>query len=268
VMTGAGWHVGIVGGMSDREYQGLVEVARGDERVLGLVLSGSRASEALVTEVSDWDVRLVVKDNALTECRAEFGTDRGERVEVVVFSLSGFEDAAAPGSDTEWDRYGYAHAKVVLDKLDGTIARLVAEKATPPPAASRHLATGALDGYINSYYRSLKNHRLGLDVESHLDAAESINHFLDTLFAIYGRVRPYNKYLRWELQSFPLEGGRWRPEPLLELIARIVRAGDPGDQRALFRSIEELAREQGFGDVVEGWEADFPLLYGAPTPSS
>lgn len=196
------------------------------------------------------------------ECEREFGTDRGAPVEVLVFSLSGFERAAELDSSNAWDRYGYTHAKVVLDKLGGTITRLVAEKGILPPEVAHKLAAAALDAYINSYYRSIKNHLAGLELASQLDAGESISHFLDTLFALYRRVRPYNKYLAWELQTFPLEENRWSAGSLLERIAKIVSSGDLLQQRTLFRSMEKLAREHDLGAVVDGWEADFPLLYG------
>jgi hypothetical protein len=181
------------------EYEALVEVARADERVFGLVLTGSRGRGVFVRPESDWDVRLVVSGAALRECEQQFETPHGSAVEVAVYSLGQFEQAGELDSPSEWDRYSYAHAEVVLDKLDGRIAGLVAEKGVLPPNAARAVAARALDGYINSYHRSAKNAALGLSVEARLDAAESVAPFLTGLFAVHGRVRPFNKYLRWEL---------------------------------------------------------------------
>jgi hypothetical protein len=163
------------------DYSRLVETARSDERVLGLVLTGSRGRRVFVSPASDWDVRLVVRDDDLAGCVERFATPHGSLVEVAVFSLSSFERAGAVGSPNEGDRYSYAHAEVVLDKLGGQIGALVSEKGLLSPVAAREIAERALDTYINSFYRSAKNLRNGLAVEAQLDAAESISPFLTAL---------------------------------------------------------------------------------------
>lgn len=248
--------------MSEREYRSLVDRAREDASVLGLILTGSRGRGIFVRLESDWDVRLVVRDDAREEYASGFGRPRGAPIEVVVFSLSGFERAGAVGTANEWDRYSYAHAQVVLDKLDGRIAELVAEKSVLPEEAARQIGADALDTYINSYYRSAKNLRAGLPLEAHLDAAESIAPFLTALFALHERVRPFNKFLRWELENFPLGSERWKAPALLPRLEAITATGAIGEQQALFRDAEELARERGLSEVVDGWEPDVGLLHG------
>jgi hypothetical protein len=37
-----------------------------------------------------------------------------------------------------------------------------------------------------------------------------------------------------------------------------------GAQQALFRDAERLAREHGFGEVIDGWEPDVAWLRGEP----
>lgn len=120
--------------MSESDYQELVRAAASDAAVLGLILTGSRGRRVFVQPDSDWDVRLIVRDQAREEYAARFGTPRGSPVEVVVLSLSGFEQAGALGTPNEWDRYSYAHAQVVLDKLVGGIAKPC--KTTSGPQAS------------------------------------------------------------------------------------------------------------------------------------
>jgi hypothetical protein len=83
------------------------------------------------------------------------------------------------------------------------------------------------------------------------------------LFALDGRVRPYNKYLQWELERFPLPGEAWSAERLLPTLERIVAGGDVDTQRRLFRDVERLARERGLGHVIDGWEPDVAFLRGA-----
>jgi hypothetical protein len=111
--------------VAEASYERLVEAARADTRVVGLVLTGSRGRGPFARDESDWDVRLVTRDDADA---SSYATPHGSRVEVAVLSLSEFVRTGEPGSPTEWDRYSYAHAQVVLDKLDGRIAELVASK--------------------------------------------------------------------------------------------------------------------------------------------
>jgi hypothetical protein len=48
----------------------------------------------------------------------------------------------------------------------------------------------------------------------------------------------------------------------LARLERIARAGDVGEQRALFRETEALAREHGHGATIDGWEPDVAWLRG------
>ena len=242
-------------------YEELVEVARADDAVVGLVLTGSRGRGYAVTEEADWDVRLVVRDAAAGDCRQRYATPHGSRVEVVVLSLSEFEEAGAIGSPSEWDRYSYVDAEVAVDDPDGTVARLVREKSALPPDAARALAAERLDDYVNCLYRAAKNERSSLVQEGRLDAAESIAALLDFLFAVEGRVRPFNKFLRYELERRPLEDPAFAADLLFERLAAI-RAGDPDEQRRMFRDVERLARRHGLGDVIDGWEPDVAWLRG------
>jgi hypothetical protein len=244
------------------DYESLVRAAQADERVVGLVLTGSRGRGPFARHDSDWDVRLVVRDDPKNEAESVFGTPHGAPVEVVVYSLTTFERAAEAGAPDEWDRYSYTHCKVVIDKLDGRIAELVAAKAVLPADAAREIAARMLDTYINSYFRSAKNLSGGLMIEAQLDAAESVAPFLTALFALHERVRPFNKFLRWELVQHALGDPLWSAERLLPRLGRIISACDLAEQQLLFRDTERLARERGLGGVIDGWEPDVPWLRG------
>ena len=75
---------------------------------------------------------------------------------------------------------------------------------------------------------------------------------------MHGRVRPYNKWLEWELRENPL------PFDLdLRRLERIARTGDLGEQQALFRDTEALARAHGHDTTIDGWEPDLAWLRGA-----
>ena len=239
-------------------YAELVERARADGDVLGLILTGSRGRDFRVRPDSDHDVRLVLRDDA----EDRYSTPHGSAVEVVALSRSEFERTGMPGSGSEWDRYSYVRCELVLDKLDGEIARLVDAKARLSEAEGEVLAAAALDDYVNSYYRSARNHQNDLLFEARLDAAESVGPLLTALFALQGRVRPFNKFLGWELQLEPLGGETWSWEALLPRLQRIVGSGDLPEQQAVFRDVELLARAAGHGGVIDGWEPHLAWLRG------
>jgi predicted nucleotidyltransferase len=230
----------------DDEFARLVRAARKDDNVLGLVLGGSRGKGAHVTDASDWDVYLIVRDAS-----GVASTERGAVIELVARTLDELRDMRA------WNHYTFAHVRPVLDKTGGELERIVADLGRRDSATAGEW----LDAYVNSYYRSLQNARLGLELASRLDAAESVPWWLEFLFTAHGRVRPYNKWLRWELETHPL-GEPWSAETVLPRLDRIVSTGDVDEQRALFRPTEAFARERGLGDVIDGWEPDVPFLRG------
>lgn len=244
---------------ADEAYAELRALAKRDPNVVGLFLGGSRG-KGLSTPHSDYDVYLIV-EKRVGEYRRRFPFRHGDDPEVVVLSLAEFRRYAAIGSDTEWNRYTFAHVTPELDRT-GEIRRLLDEKETLPREAARATAAAALDAYINAYYRSAKDLRDGDELAARLDAAESVPYFLTALFALHERVRPYNKYLRFELEHHPLRGDEWRAERLLPLLDAVVN-GDLAAQRTLFGDIEHLARERGHGDVIDGWGDDVAWLRGA-----
>jgi hypothetical protein len=211
---------------------------------------------------SDWDVQLVARDGAVADCARRFATTRGGPVEVFVCTLAELEETGAVGSPSEWDRYSYARAEVVIDKAAGEIRRIVEAKAVLAPEEARELADRALDTYVNSFYRSAKSATRGLPLEARLDAVESLSPLLTALFALHGRVRPFNGQLGWELETEPLGDERWAAGRLLPRLASIAATADPAEQQALFRDVEELARERGHDAVVDAWEPDVAFLRG------
>jgi predicted nucleotidyltransferase len=243
---------------ADEAYGDLLALARRDPNVIGLFLGGSRG-KGLVTERSDYDVYVIV-GKKVGEYRRRFPLRHGDDPEIIVMSVAEFRRHAAVGSESEWNRYTFAHVLPVVDRT-GEISELLEEKGALPRDAARGIAAQALDDYMNQYYRSAKNFRDGNEFTGRLDAAESIPYFLTTLFALHERVRPYNKYLPWELEQHPLPGDEWSAERLLRLLDA-VREGDLAAQRSLFRDLEKLARERGYGEVVDGWGADLVLMRG------
>ena len=229
-------------------FDDLLEIARSREEIVGLYVFGSRGREYMVDERSDWDVCVVL---ASSEAREEFDRDfpyvHGAPVEIASATLEELRN-----DSSEHSRYAAAHARVVLDETGGELTRIVAEQELLPRGTRDAVVREALDAYINQTYRSLR-------YATRLDAAEAIPHALRTIFALENRVRPYNKYLEWELRHHPLDG--WSAAALLPLLDRVL-TGEAAAQHELFDIVEAGARSAGFGDVVDGWDPDLDWLRG------
>jgi hypothetical protein len=182
------------------------------------------------------------------EHRGERPFVHGAQLETVEVTLDQLRNLPA------WNRYSLTWLEPQLDKT-GEIAAALRDAVLVDPAT----AGEPLDGYINSYYRSAKNARTGLELASLLDAQESVGWFLEFVFAVHGRLRPYNKWLAWELEHHPLP---WNDLPRVE---RIARTGDIAEQQAVFRDAESIARAHDLGAVVDGWEPDVAWLRGDPS---
>jgi nucleotidyltransferase-like protein len=221
--------------------EALLEEARLDENVIGVVLFGSRARDAYVDGHSDWDVYVVVRER-----RGDRPFVRGERVETIELTL---DELADP---TDSLRYHLAWIEPQLDKTGEVAEALRTAVHVDPGGAGR-----PLDAYVNSYYRSLKNARVGLELAALLDAQESIPWYLEFVFAVHGRLRPYNKWLEWELREHPLP-----VDVDLQRLERIARTGGLEDQQSLFRDTEALARMHGHGATIDGWDPDVAWLRG------
>lgn len=229
-------------------FEELLEVARGRDDVIGLYVFGSRGRDFMVDERSDWDVCVVLRDAAAQRAfEVEFPYAHGSRVEIVTATLDDIRNTT-----NEHARYAGAHARVDVDKTGGELTQVVADLELLPDGTRDAVVRDALDGCINQMYRSL---RYG----TRLDAVEAVPYALRTIFALENRVRPYNKYLEWELRHHPLAD--WGADVLLPLLDRVL-TGEPAAQHELFNRLEPLARREGFGDVVDGWEPDVPWLRG------
>ena len=218
----------------------LLAKAREDENVIGVVVHGSRGRGSHVHDGSDWDVIVVVRERTGRYDSEERGTE-----------LEAFE-VTSLANVPKWMLPAFTWTTPVLDKT-GAVAAELAELTRVDPAT----AAEPLDDYVNAYYRSAKNARVGLGLAAFLDAQESIPHYLDFVFTVHGRMRPYNKWLEWELSEHPLP-----VDVDLARLERIGRTGDLDDQRALFRETETLARTLGHGATIDDWEPDVAFLRG------
>jgi hypothetical protein len=239
-------------------YRELLDRARADPAVLGVVVFGSTAAGPYATPVSDVDSFVIVDGSA--EAARAWATPHGSPVEVWAMTLAAFRAHALPGDGDAWNRPALIRARVDLDRLAGEIGRIVDRKRRLEPDEARELAAFALDGAINSLYRALRNHEGGRDLAGRLDGLEAIGPLLTTAFALEGRVRPFNKWLVFELAEEPL-----RTPAFADLAGRVeALAADPTPDniRAAFAMLETAARAAGHGPVVDGWEPDVAWLRG------
>jgi nucleotidyltransferase-like protein len=230
---------------------------RDDPSILGLVLSGS-AARGMATEHSDVDV-YVVRDDDVERAKAS-----GAAIDEVPISLADLEQVDRYGTGDWYFRWSFAYAQVLRDDTGGRVTDAVRRQVTVDDEEQRWVLVDQdrLDGYVNFVYRALKSTRDGRFLEARLDAAESLPWLLDVVFALAGRLRPYNKYLPWELREHPLPVAEWSAEVWLPEIERML-AGDPAALRRTFAVVEREVRAWDAahattvcGDLVDEWASE------------
>lgn len=173
-------------------------------------------------------------------------------LDLSVMALADFETYAEPSTDEAWEAYAFVHADVVHDRLGGRIAEIAAAKEFLPEDLSARAAPRALDAYINAAVRVAKGRRDGQLDASILDSAEAVEPALEAMFAMEARIRPYNRYLSWELERHPLAVTRPSAGSLSSLVAAVTQ-GDADAHADLFSLIEGSARSLGWDEVLNAW---------------
>jgi len=239
-------------------YERLLAQAREDPRVLAFWLGGSRGM-GRPTEHSDWDVGMIVAEEAYDAFCAELGLEAPFQaewrpgVDLAVRTFPSFEAFAAWGTDEAVYRYTFAHLKALVDKT-GRAQPLIDAKACVPTAEIGPFLAAKVDYLLNQVYRAMKCLRDGDPEASRLEAAEGVTPFLDALFAVHGgRLRPYYKYLRFELAEHPLKASPLGPQALLAALMDVL---SPGAAKALQRlaiATWPLFEAHGCAAVYQGW---------------
>jgi hypothetical protein len=236
-------------------------VGRDDPTIVGLVLSGS-AARGMATERSDVDVYVVRDDEEDREKRVTTAIDE------IPISLADLEQVDRYGTGDWYFRWSFAYAQVLRDETGGRVAEAVRRQATVDDDEQRWVLVDQdrLDGYVNFVYRALKSHRDGRLLEARLDAAESLPWLLDVVFALAGRLRPYHKYLPWELREHPLACSEWSAATFLQEL-ELMLAGDAAALRRTFAVVDREVRAWDAahatavcGDLVDGWGSELEIL--------
>jgi hypothetical protein len=175
-------------------------------------------------------------------------------VDLSIFSLTEFEAFAAWESPESWDRYNYAHVKILVDKTSGNLAKECSKKGYIPKDKQSKFIDGWIDGYVNGVYRSVKCIRNDNVFGAHLEAVNSMLDLLTLVFGMNGRHRPFLGYVEKELRMYPLQNLPWKSEEFVKKIKFVLETADLKTQQELLLGVERMSREMGHGHMFDGWE--------------
>lgn len=239
------------------KYADILNECEKDPDVLGLFLGGSRGKDkSFVTSDSDMDVYVIVSDDASEKLKEKILSYGSDDFEIWVHTLSQFSVYAAWGGDRQWERYNFSHNKAVIDKT-GNIQKMMDEKGIMPMEVQKTVIEDALDSYINQVYRSAKYYRDGNNLSAYLDATESLPLLMTALYALEGRMKPYNKYFEWELENYPLKFLPWTPKEFIADYKHILETGDLTTQKKVYKKVKKLFIEQGFNKIIDDWKGKY-----------
>jgi hypothetical protein len=245
---------------NDPILAGLIREALDDAEAVGLLLSGSRAA-GMATPTSDYDVYWVLSDAEYDRRQAAGVPLRARRypaghpyVDLVYVCQRDLERLpSTPG----WWTYGYATARVLVDKT-GAVTRALEAIATMPEEKARADVAGWFDAYANALVRSVKAGRRGNELGARLHAGDSVGHLVRVLFALERRWTPYHDRLAPQLPT--LSGQGWPDGYLHDTMLRLLTTADPTLQLGLAARVEVLLRTRGYGDAVDGWAEEIDRL--------
>ena len=129
-----------------------------------------------------------------------------------------------------------------------------------PEEQAREVAASSYDAYLNGMYRSLKSWRRGNELGGRLEAAQTVDALLHTLFALEGHWRPYSSRLYLYFDRLSEQG--WQPDELRAILLDLISTGDPRRQQDLARRVERLMRERGYGHVYDSWDGQIDTAMG------
>jgi hypothetical protein len=121
-----------------------------------------------------------------------------------------------------------------------------------PEDKAREATASSYDGYLNALYRSLKSWSRGNQLGARLEAAQSADSLLGTLFALEREWRPFGSRVYLHLDK--LKGQGWQDGELPGILFDLLTTGDPRRQQELARRVVALLAERGYGHVYDSWD--------------
>jgi len=234
------------------DYEKILKEAQESSEVVALILLGSRG-KGFENEYSDYDM-MMITPNEYVDIIKKYEGKKIENVDLTIKSLSDFRNFADWETPESWDRYNYAHVKILVDKTNNELMKIINEKGYIPDDKKSKFIDWWIDGYVNGVYRSVKCIRNKNLFGAHLEAVNSMLDLLTLVFGINGRHRPFLGYVEKELKMYPLENLPWSTEEFVEKIKFVLETADLKTQQDLLLGIEKMSREIGHGRMFDGWE--------------
>jgi predicted nucleotidyltransferase len=248
----------------EQAVQEIWEASRRNDDILGYVVTGSRG-KGFANQWSDYDLAIFVKDEALQKYQNRY-ENLPAAGRLYIFTLDSFKMRLRWRGPRHWERYTWAHLKVEHDRTGGEIERLLDEVSHVPLEHVDDQIRVSLRWYFNQVYHSIKNLRAGDMIGYHLEAAEGIRPFLEAVFCLHDRrLVPYYKYLRWELETYPLYQLNLSADELLHSLLQILETGNWRIQQSLLREAKRLFTAAGYGEFFDWKMARFSLNFQGPT---
>ena len=238
--------------------QELIATANSDLNILGLFTTGSFGKK-MITDKSDYDVTIIVRDEVKNEYETKYKGFGGILCDLSIKTMGELKETANWGGPMAWDRYNYTYLKAEIDKT-GEIQKIIDEKGRIPLDKREEFVSASLDGFINQVYRSVKCFRDGNKIASHLEAADGLPSLLNAIFGLEGRIKPFYKYLDWELTNHPLKKLPWPKDEFIALLLKIIQTGDLTTQQTILKTLEKNYRKEGFDLLFDSWEEMLPWM--------
>ncbi|MCJ8007113.1 hypothetical protein ACFFF5_06365 [Lederbergia wuyishanensis] len=151
----------------------------------------------------------------------------------------------------DWRANAFLTAQIILDNTTW-LPSIINEICTLSDQEYRDKASEWLDGYLNSFYRSMKAVRRNNELGALLQASSSIVYFINCIFSLNRLIPPYLD--RIEILLNRLEHVPMEKEVLSELLVSVSKSANPDNQIQLFNATEKLLRSFGFDSVYEAWD--------------
>jgi len=244
--------------MHDKEFKKIINELKRDKNILAIILTGSRG-KGFENKYSDYDLIIITKNDSYSEVKKLYKEYISKDLDLMFHSLSGFQQYAMSGTAYEWDRYTFAHVKIIYSKIKN-LKKLIHDKGYLQNNQKRKFIEQSLDGYINGVYRFAKCFRNKNKIGAHLEAVNSVLDLLTLVFAMNQRYRPFLTYVEQELINYPLKELPWSNKYLLKKVKLILKSGNLKTQRELFKDIKSWCVKEGYVHIFKAWKGKDELI--------
>jgi predicted nucleotidyltransferase len=223
-----------------------------DPDVIGILVTGSRANGAVTAE-SDYDVIFIVSDETMARYeREQREPKRGETIDPSI-DTSDIQWHECPRTLRSYNTFGVDLCRVIYDRT-GEVTALSEELRLMPEEQAREKAATSYGAYLNSMFRSLKCWRRSDELGARLNATQSVEDLLDTLFALERLWRPFESRVYLHLNK--LTGQGWQEDELRRNLLDLLTTTDPRQQQDFARRVIALMAERGYGHVYADWPSE------------